>query len=362
MNAKQAICMLTIFTLGSTLLYSGGEINQDLWLSVLIGASLFVPVLLVYARLISLYPGKNIYEIISTLLGKFFGKVIVILYVLYAIFFGAGLMRYFSEFMQVSSLLETPQIVIFLLLFVIALWTMKCGMQTLGRWSKFVLPVVVISISITIIIAVKYMHFDNILPIAATPFPSLMNNAFSFFALPFADTVLFLTVFDSVDENETPYKILFFGLLISTVIILAVKLRNLFILDVPSLRMYYFTSFTAVSVIALGDFLTRIEVLIGLVFSIDLYVRFCVAYYAVSAGLSNIFKIDYKKLAVPAGLLIISLAAILFENMLEMYLWNDVYKYFAFPFQVALPLLMFIVAEIKARRKKKELAENMASE
>jgi hypothetical protein len=39
-----------------------------------------------------------------------------------------------------------------------------------------------------------------------------------------------------------------------------------------------------------------------------------------------------------------------------------VYKYFAFPFQVALPLLMFIVAEIKARRKKKELAENMASE
>jgi spore germination protein KB len=59
MNAKQAICMLTIFTLGSTLLYSGGEINQDLWLSVLIGASLFVPVLLVYARLISLYPGKK---------------------------------------------------------------------------------------------------------------------------------------------------------------------------------------------------------------------------------------------------------------------------------------------------------------
>jgi spore germination protein KB len=226
MNAIQAVCVLTIFTLGSTLLYSGGEINQDFWLSILIGASLFVPVLLIYARLVSLYPGKNIYEIINALFGGFFGKAIVILYVMYAIFFGAVMMRYFSEFMQVSSLLETPQIVIFLLLFSIALWTMKCGMQTLGRWSKFMLPVVVVSISATIIAAVKYMHFDNILPVAATPFPVLMDSGFSILALPFADMVLFLTVLDSIDEKENPYKILFFGLLISTVIILAVKFRN----------------------------------------------------------------------------------------------------------------------------------------
>ncbi len=85
-------------------------------------------------------------------------------------FFRCGLDALFSEFMWSGSLLETPQIVIFLLLIVIALWTMKCGMQTLGRWFEIRMPVVVISISITLIIAVKYMHFDNILPIAATRF------------------------------------------------------------------------------------------------------------------------------------------------------------------------------------------------
>jgi spore germination protein KB len=117
--------------------------------------------------------------------------------------------------------------------------------------------------------------------------------------------------------------------------------------------MYYFDSFKAVSIIALGDFLTRIEVLIGMVFSIDMYVRFCVAYYAVSSGLANIFKIEYKKLAVPAGLLIMALAAVLFINMLEMYLWNDVYKYFAFPYQDrACPNLMLIVAESKYARRR----------
>lgn len=352
-NAKQAICVLTMFTLGSTLLYSGGDINQDIWLAVLIGAMMFFPMLLVYARLVSLHPGKNLYEIIMELFGKIFGRIVVILYILYAIYYGAMLMRYFSEFMQVSSLIETPQVVLFILMFLIALWTMKCGVLTLGRWAKYVLPLAITSIFITILIGLKYMNFKNILPVAATAFPDLMNNSFSFFALPFADSVLFLTMFDSVKTEESPYKIYILGTLISAAIIIAVKLRNIFILGIPSLQMYYFTSYTAVSVISLGEFVTRIEVLIGMVFAVDMYVKFCVCYYAVSSGLGNTFKIAYKNLAVPAGLLIMSMACILFENMLEMYLWSSVYKYFAFPFQVMIPLLMFAVAEIKNHRKKK---------
>jgi len=46
-----------------------------------------------------------------------------------------------------------------------------------------------------------------------------------------------------------------------------------------------------------------------------------------------------------------TLAIILFANILEMYDWLDIYKYFALPFQVILPLIILAGAEIKIRLK-----------
>ncbi|WP_368293030.1 endospore germination permease [Dehalobacter sp. TBBPA1] len=349
-STKQAIYILIMFILGNSVMYTGSKAKQDTWLAVIIGLVLFAPMMMVYARIVSLYPGKNLYAIVIDVFGKFFGRAIISLYVLYAISLGSLLMRNFSEFIHVVAMSETPKIVPLVFLFTLSVWMIKSGVETLGRWTRVALPVVFVSLLVTLFLSVKSMDFSNLKPVAGTEFNILMGSAFTIFSFPFAETVLFTTLFGSVKANSNPYKIYIYGIVISTLFFLAAGLRNAVI--GLSLGMFYFASYAAVSVISLGEFFTRIEVLIGLAFLLDLFVKLCVCMFAASMGISKIVNIkNYKELAIPVGLLMMTLAIILFANILEMYDWLDIYKYFALPFQVILPLIILAGAEIKTRLK-----------
>ncbi|AHF09347.1 GerAB/ArcD/ProY family transporter [Dehalobacter restrictus] len=349
-STKQAIYILIMFILGNSVMYTGSKAKQDTWLAVIIALVLFAPMMMVYARIVSLYPGKNLYAIVIDVFGNFFGKAIISLYVLYAISLGSLLMRNFSEFIHVVAMSETPKIVPLVFLFTLSVWMIKSGVETLGRWVRVALPVVFVSLLVTLFLSVKSMDFSNLKPVAGTEFNILMGSAFTIFSFPFAETVLFTTLFGSVKADSNPYKIYIYGIVICTLFFLAAGLRNAVI--GLSLGMFYFASYAAVSVISLGEFFTRIEVLIGLAFLLDLFVKLCVCMFAASMGISKIVNIkNYKELAIPVGLLMMTLAIILFANILEMYDWLDIYKYFALPFQVILPLIILAGAEIKTRLK-----------
>jgi len=301
-STKQAIYILIMFILGNSVMYTGSKAKQDTWLAVLIALVLFTPMMMVYARIVSLYPGKSLYAIVIDVFGKFFGKAIIFLYVLYAISLGSLLMRNFSEFIHVVAMSETPKIVPLVFLFTLSVWMIKSGVETLGRWVRVALPVVFVSLLVTLLLSIKSLDFSNLKPVAGTEFNILMESAFTIFSFPFAETVLFTTLFGSVKAKSNPYKIYIYSIVICTLFFLAAGLRNAVIGS--SLGMFYFASYAAVSVISLGEFFTRIEVLIGLAFLLDLFVKLCVCMFAASMGISKIENIkNYKELAIPVEIL-----------------------------------------------------------
>jgi spore germination protein KB len=353
-SSKQAICVLIMFIFGNTLMYSGSKAKQDTWIVILAALAMAVPLVAIYARIVKSHPGQGLYDVIVDVFGRVFGRLIVLLYVLYAIYLGALLIRSFAGFIHVVAMPETPLLVIALFLFLLSGWMIKSGVETLGRWARVALPVVIVSVAVTLLISVKSMDFKNIMPVAATGFKQLTGSALSVFASPFAETILFAVLFNSVKENSSPLRIYFMGIFFSSLIFLVAAVRNILVLGFPTLDMYYFSSYTAVSVISLGEFFSRIEVLIGLAFLLDLFVKLCVCMFAVAMGFSKLAGLpDHKSMAFPAGLLMMALAAILFTNTVEMFEWLNIYKYFALPFEVVLPLMIFIAAEFKNRTGKR---------
>jgi spore germination protein KB len=47
----------------------------------------------------------------------------------------------------------------------------------------------------------------------------------------------------------------------------------------------------------------------------------------------------------------LTLALIIYKSTMEMFAFIDIYKYYAFPFQVILPFIILVGAEIKSRAK-----------
>jgi len=61
---KEAICLLVNFIMGSTLIMGiGTNAKNDAWLAGIFGLLMSIPVIVIYARIIQLFPGKNLYDL-----------------------------------------------------------------------------------------------------------------------------------------------------------------------------------------------------------------------------------------------------------------------------------------------------------
>jgi spore germination protein KB len=77
----------------------------------LVGIIMAVPMLLVFSRILSLFPGEDLFAILDITLGKVMGKILAVLYVWYAFHVGALVLRNFGEFFNIIAMPETPMLV-----------------------------------------------------------------------------------------------------------------------------------------------------------------------------------------------------------------------------------------------------------
>lgn len=352
---KQGTMMMTMFIMGSTLILgAGGEAKQDVWIAILLAVAFAIPALFVYSRLLSLYPGKDLFDILEIIFGKIISKFIQILFVWYAFHLGILVMRNFSEFIRVVAMPETPPFIMNSFMAIVCILVIKDGIEVLGRISTFILPILIAIILFVVILSGPKLQLSNIKPVLYDGFKPVLQGAFSTFSYPFAETVVFTMVFSSLKRKNSSYKVYYRALLIGSLLIFIVSVRNLLVLGADTASMLYFPSYSAVSVINIGEFLQRIEVTVSVVFLFAGFTKVSVCLYAATNGIAKIFNLgDYRNFAVPVGLLMILYSKPIYVSAMEMVEWAKIYPYYAIPFQIILPIVIFIAAEIKIRVKKK---------
>lgn len=201
----QAFCIAAFFIMGSTLIIGTGRGAQnDMWISIIVGAVMALPVVLLYARLLSLFPGRDLFDIVHILFGKFVGKLIALLYVWYAFHLGALVIRNFGEFINTVAMPETPFLVPMLLITVLSIWTVKGGIEVMGRSAIFLLPIAMVVVIVTHILALHQYNISFLKPVLNKGWTPVLKGAFSAFSFPFSETVLFTGIFYSLRKKIHP--------------------------------------------------------------------------------------------------------------------------------------------------------------
>lgn len=73
---------------------------------------------------------------------------------------------------------------------------------------------------------------------------------------------------------------------------------------------------------------------------------------AAGKGIAKVFDIaDFRMLILPTGFVMMALSVTLFDSAMQMFAFVPYYTYFALPFQVLLPGVLWVVSEIRARKK-----------
>lgn len=350
---RQGISIIVMYIVGSAIVLSpGGTAKQDIWLSIIISVLITVPAIFVYSRILSIYPGKNLFEISDTIFGKMISKIIILFLVWYAFHLGALVIRNFSEFLTTVSIPETPLQIVIAPLGIICIWIVKGGLEVLGRWAGLVFPFLLVIIFGQITLSMTQAEFDNLKPFLYDGIQPVLSSAYSVFTFPFAEIVVALMIFSTVKNKFSTYKVFYLGLFIGGAILLLAATRNILVLGVEDGCIEYFPSYEAVSVINIANFLQRIEVVVSGVFLFAGIIKISVCLLAASKGFAHVLNFNnYRAIVVPVGLLMMNLSCFIYTNTMEMFEWAmDIYKYYAIPFQIIIPLLIWITAEIKIRK------------
>lgn len=350
---SQSVFSLVLFLFGSSVVLGvTSAAQQDSWLSLIFALAMVLPLLLVYARIMHLFPETDLYDVFEILFGKIFGRIFIVLITWYAIHLCSIVLRNFTEFLQIVAMPETPQLPMMLSIILVTFYLAKSGANILGKWSLVMFIIVTLTVFFTIFMALMDIHYENLTPVLESGLQKVVTGAFQIATFPFAETVLFLCIASAVSKQVSPYKLYTFASLAGAGILLLVILRNIMILGPAMINASYFPSYTAARILHIGNFISRIEGSITMNFLLAGISKMTLCLMAATKGVAKLFAIeDYKKVLVPTSMLVVALCAIVYKSTMEMFGFLKYYQVYALPFQVFIPLVVWITAEIHAKKR-----------
>lgn len=350
-----AISIAILFTLGTTIFMGiPAQSGNSSWIALLLVMVLIIPFLMIYARLQVIFPGKDLFDMLIAVFGKVLGRAISCLYIWYVFHIGALILRIFGEFCKTVPLTDTPMLVPMLCIGLLCIWLVKAGIEVMGRSAKLLLLFSITVVIVIYILAFPKLEYRHLLPLVDKGWHAVFFDTMRMFAIPFAEIVIFLGLFNRLAVKRSAKKILFINLLISGVIILMALMRNLLMLGPNVLASQYFPTYVSAGRISIGDFLTRIEASSAVTFVISTFIKTSVCLYVASSGLAKVLNLkSYRSVVLQLGLLMVYFADFVYEDIMEMqYFSFHIYKVYAFPFEVIFPLALWMGAEIMVRRSK----------
>lgn len=149
---------------------------QDGWIIVLLGS--FIPLLSIFSiiLLFKRFPGYEFFDICKFLLGKYLGRVLYFLYIVYGLIFGVTSISVFTSVLNTYILPKTPSNVIFILMIAVALYIINGGIKVVARFNELTFYIFLMLLFF-IIPSLKQAEPTFLFPVFTTPVMDLLSGS-----------------------------------------------------------------------------------------------------------------------------------------------------------------------------------------
>ncbi|MFA9397840.1 MAG: endospore germination permease [Clostridiaceae bacterium] len=350
---KQAISTFILFTFGTNLILGTGlAAKKDAYIAIIFSMIISLPLILIYYKTLELFPGKDIFQIINLVFGKILSKVIILLYIWFTLHLASILLKLTINFINTVGLFYTPNIIIsFVICFLIA-FSLKKGIETLGRWSEFFVLVVIFFLLFIFLLFIPSINLDYIKPILYDNINNLDKAILITISYPFSQYFFFTFLGNNFDKKQNIKKIFFSTFLISGFILSFTMFIIATILPESKLSSLYFVFYAAVRLLKITDFIERIEILVTLIFLVGIFIKMSIFLLGTLKGIQSIFNLDsYHSLIIPIVALTFNISLILYDSIMETSEFaTETYPYYSIPFQIIIPIFIYIVAKIRYKK------------
>ena len=331
------------------------ESEQDTWIALILSLLFGLLTCLLYARMIKIMPEKHIYAMAEYALGKVPGKIISVLFAFYAFISLMLTMFSYSGFVHMTSLHQTNFFIIIFLYFAAILYLAKSGIKTMSKWCAALLFAWIVLTVVYSVISLPKVDINNLLPVFNHSPGDILTSALKISILPAGEIVLALGVANHIDSRAKVKKVFLLTAVRMFGYMMIVFLRTCALLGAETMSSVLFQNYRAMSVVKISDFFERVEAILAAVYILSGIAKGAIVLSSLTNGVVSVANLkNCRDILVPVAFFALTFSVTPFKGLTGMY---DFVEVFYFPtgifFQVVIPLLIWIPAEVKHRKKKK---------
>ncbi|WRS27690.1 endospore germination permease [Oscillospiraceae bacterium MB08-C2-2] len=324
-------------------------VQQDAWLTVLLGFLFTMPQMLVFLGLMKSFPGKNLIEINDLVLGKWVGKIFSGLYIFFFITLMSLNLRDMGDFVQKTIMPRTPEYVTIILFILVCAWSARNGVEVVARYSVLFTLISFVVLLIATALNVNIMSWENFLPILRQPLKSYVQGAHIVSTIPLGELIIFLMIAPNVQSPPKKVrKYLFLGLVLGVSNLLLIILQDTAILG-NAIVLFALPPFEAFRMTAISPALSRMEILFAVSLIILMFFKIGLLHYVTTSALAQTTGMrEFKHLALAVGTIGVVYALSVYSSTLEhMQSASKQVPFLWLLFELILPLITLICAKVR---------------
>ncbi|MDU0414667.1 GerAB/ArcD/ProY family transporter [Bacillus paralicheniformis] len=360
-SAAQLFVLIVLFELSSSLLiFPGQSAEQDAWIAILFGTVGGLALFMMHHFFYQVNPDASPYETLMSIFGKPVGWGLSFIYIVYYCYIAARVLRDFGEMLLTSAYPNTPIIFANGLLIAVCIFTVRKGIEVLARSGELLFGIMfwLAVIGLILIVSSGLIKPKELLPIFGNGPGPMFHAVFTqTLYFPFGEIIVFTLILPYLKEKKQAKKAGLLGIAISGIILAFNVALNISVLGVDLNMRSRFPLLSTIQTIQVAEFLDRLDVFFMLVLVIGGFFKMSIFMYAVTEGVTVLFKLkNPSKIVHVIGIIIlilsVSIASNISEHVKEGIEFVPLYVHL--PMQVILPAFICLVAYAKMKKNKKK--------
>ncbi|MBU5355962.1 endospore germination permease [Paenibacillus barcinonensis] len=290
--------------------------KQNAWICALIGIPISMLLMAMFLRLGKAYPDQNLVAMARSILGFWPGTLVAVFYLYFFLIGASTHAREVGDFLVTQIYPYTPIRVLLLLFLAAVCWSLYNGIETIGRVSELLLPIVVVFILILAFCLLPQVDTSNLKPFQDTDVVSLAQGILVSIIYPVGETIpiLMLLPYTSREAHRNRDVIIAAGL--GNLMLAMLVTISILVLGAFLTQHNIYASFILSQKINIADFFQRIEAFMASAWLISTYFKATIYLYAFTMGIAELFKLNhFRFLILPSSMLAFGLSNVMASSV-----------------------------------------------
>ncbi|HEX2927037.1 MAG TPA: endospore germination permease [Ruminiclostridium sp.] len=320
------------------------------WYMTLISCLTSILFFLAISAVMKRFPGKNLVQIFELVTGRFFGKVLTLVFSAYFVYYAGSSLREFLEMIKAYNLPYTPPSLIIAAFMIVVVALAYVGLEGIARVASVTFYPIIVGIILILFLAYPYYEFRAIFPLGGYGIVNTLKTGF-LRSSAYDEVILLAFIINSISGIKTFKKVGVISLFISGLAFSLTAFCDLMAFDYTMGSENVSDLFQLARIIYFSRFFQRIESIFLFIWIMASLITVGLAFYIAISIFCKAFRVDsHRPLILPFSFLTF-MVTLIPEGLVEVTKVNImVMREYSMTLIYGIPFLILLISVIFGKR------------